>query len=177
MTIKVFCYGSNMCRARLQRRVGRCEWLEPAQLPGHQFRFHKRGKDLSGKADAFYTGSSQDQIWGALAVLSERAKYLLDGYEGLGSGYREKAVQAVTSEGTRHQALIYVAMDEYIDDRLKPFDWYQHYVLIGAAEHALPAPYVDVIRGYQAVPDEDPDRRQYNSQISAEAARLVRKRR
>ena len=45
---------------------------------------------------------------------------------------------------------------------LAPYHWYRDYVLFGAREHGLPAPYVDAIARVPSVDDPDPARHDEN---------------
>jgi hypothetical protein len=144
-----------MSLRRLRRRVAGVRWLGRAVLEGHDLRFHKVGRDGSGKCDAFFTGDPRDTILGVLFHLDPQTKPALDRIEGLGAGYNEKSVQLRLEHGETVQAVTYVATR--LDARLLPFCWYKDHVLAGARDAALPDIYVDRIR---AVPSlRDPDRR------------------
>ena len=66
-----FGYGSNMPKARIEKRLGPVERLGAASLTGYTLRFHKRSKDGSGKCDALRTDNRDDRLWGALDRLSD----------------------------------------------------------------------------------------------------------
>ena len=85
--MKYFAYGSNMSLARLQQRTPEVRRLSSCVLPGHSLRFHKAGRDGSGKCDAFLTGNPRDRVMGALFELCPEQKPDLDRVEGLGRGY------------------------------------------------------------------------------------------
>ena len=85
-----FGYGSNLLAARIERRLGPCEWLGAASFAGHALRFHKRGGDGSGKCDAFRTGDPGDRLWGGLFRLDDRQLAELDRIEG--PGYERRTV-------------------------------------------------------------------------------------
>ena len=51
-TLLYFAYGSNLHPERLRERVPSAESLGVARLEAHVLRFHKRGRDGSGKCDA-----------------------------------------------------------------------------------------------------------------------------
>lgn len=143
--IRYFAYGSNMSSARLSApdRVPSCVPVGIATLPGYTLRFHKRSKDGSGKCNALFTGNSDDKVIGVIFDLPLTQKAALDRAEGLGSGYDEIKVNLTLPDGTSTEAVAYTANPEWIDDNLRPYDWYRNYVLAGAEEHCLPADYIE----------------------------------
>lgn len=58
--MKYFAYGSNMSLLRLWQRVPSAVRIGVFTLQGHQLRFHKLGKDGSGKCDAYQTNNTLD---------------------------------------------------------------------------------------------------------------------
>lgn len=139
--MKIFAYGSNMCTARLQARVPSARPLDIARLPDHSLRFHKRGwRDGSGKGDAF--AASGAHVWGVLFQIDDLEKPHLDRIEGLGRGYDQTRLPALTPDGHAHHAWLYRANPSAIDSNAVPFRWYRDLVLAGAREHGLPDDYV-----------------------------------
>lgn len=153
--MRYFAYGSNMSLARLQQRTPGARRLGSCVLPGHSLRFHKTGRDGSGKCDAFLTGNPQDRVMGALFELCPEQKPALDRVEGLGRGYEEKVVLLHDSLGNTVEALTYYATA--IDPLLRPHAWYKQHVLVGAREIRLPPSYVAQIDRIEDL--ADPDRR------------------
>ena len=151
-----FAYGSNLCRERLRRRVPSARFLGPARLDGYQLRFHKRGLDGSGKADALHTGRDGDVVWGALFEMEERHKGRLDRYEDLGRSYREARVGVPTPDGEVVEAFTYLALPSAVEPGLKPFGWYRAFVVAGALERGLPEEWVGRLEAVET--REDPDR-------------------
>ena len=146
-----FGYGSNMPRARLEKRLGFSERLGAAYLTGYALRFHKKSlKDGSGKCDAFYTGSPDDRLWGALDRLTDAQYAKLDKIEG--SGYRRVSV-TVTFDDEPLEAAIYVAVPDAIDSYVRPLQWYKNFVLLGARELNLPSGYIDAVDAAPTMPD------------------------
>jgi hypothetical protein len=84
MTIHYFAYGSNMCTAKLRDRVPSARPLFVAKLQEHILRFQKRSTDGSAKADAEFTGDSNDVVWGVVFEIDSDQKHALDRREGLG---------------------------------------------------------------------------------------------
>ena len=147
---RYFAYGSNMSTARLRERTPSAQALGTGRLPRHALRWHKLGRDGSGKCDALFTGDQADTVWGVLFDVAWAEKPRLDAAEGLGIGYFDIEVQVATATGTVH-ARTYQAWPDKIDTALRPFDWYKEHVLRGAHEHGLPVAYVAGIERIETV--------------------------
>jgi gamma-glutamylcyclotransferase len=89
--------------------------------------------------------------------LEPAQKRILDGYEGLGRGYRIGHLPLWTGDH-RVDAFAYLAEPDHIDSTIAPFDWYRALVLQGAREAGLPATYCAGIAAAPAMADPDPDR-------------------
>ena len=140
----VFAYGSNLSIPRIEARVGAVSPIAVGRLAAHRLRFHKIGRDGSGKADAFATGDGADAVWGVVYELSASAKRRLDRFEGLGAEYLEAEVVVATAQGDI-ACHVYRAHPLRVDDSLLPFDWYHRFVLHGARSHGLPEDYVTAL--------------------------------
>ena len=162
-TILNFAYGSNMLIRRLQERAPSARPVATGVLRGHALRWHKVGRDLSGKCDIFATGHERDVVHGVVYRLSTRDKPALDAAEGLGAGYDEKEVAIETAGGTLLARVYYAT---HIDPAVVPFAWYKALVVAGAQQHALPAGYVQQLMAVPAAADPDAAR-------SAQHQRLI----
>ena len=146
-----FGYGSNMSRARIEKRLGPCERLGAAYLTGYVLQFHKRSlKDRSGKCNAFRTGDPRDRLWGALDRLTDDQFEKLDGIEG--SGYSRVPVDATFGERTV-RAHLYLARPDTLSPGLRPLELYKRYVVEGARELELPADYIAAIEALPTTSD------------------------
>lgn len=152
----VFSYGSNMLTARIRARCASVAVVDRGILTGHALRWHKLGKDGSGKCDALHTGREADRLPGVVHRLTWADKLRLDAHEGLGRGYESATVAVALDGGETVEAQVYVATR--IAPSLRPFDWYRGLVLAGAEEHALPVWHRDAIAAVPATPDPDPRR-------------------
>ena len=151
-TYLYFAYGSNMSTARLTARTPSARVVGRGRLPNHALRWHKRGRDGSGKCDVAFAGArSTAVVWGVLYRIDCAEKADLDRIEGLGVGYDEHEVVVVTEAG-EIAARTYVARPGAVDPALRPRQWYKAHVLAGAREHGLPAPYVEMIERVEAAP-------------------------
>jgi len=59
------------------------------------------------------------------------------------AGYREMRVTVVGPDGAEHDASVYVARDDMIDDSMLPTRSYRDPIVDAARANALPAAYVD----------------------------------
>lgn len=154
--MKYFAYGSNMSLNRIRQRVKSALALGTFFLKDHELKFHKHGRDDSGKCDAYYTGINGNTVFGVLYQIDKSEKVLLDRAEGLGYGYEEKEVNVSDGRGNVVRALTYYATN--INTLLLPFTWYKEHVLIGAREANLPQEYIAGIEAIHAVKDHDRER-------------------
>jgi len=153
-------YGSNLHPARLSARIPGARFVATRFLEGWTLCFHKRGKDGSGKCSIAPGGSG---VHVAIYEISDEDKRILDRIEGVGAGYRDEALMI---EGLGH-CITYVAEADHVDESLRPYDWYRDLVLLGAAVHGFPGPYLDRIRAVPTVADPDPERASEQSALVA----------
>lgn len=139
-TYRYFGYGSNMSTERLRARVPSACARGKGRLLHHALRWHKLGRDGSGKCD-IVPADTPSVVWGVLFDVAWSEKPVLDAAEGLGFGYFEKEVRVVTDDG-ECIALTYHANPDRTDATLRPMAWYKGHVVRGAREHGLPADYI-----------------------------------
>ena len=151
-----FSYGSNMSSKRVKDRVPSANFVTVATLYKHDLRFHKKGKDDSGKCDVYETNNNEHSVIGVVFEISELEKPGLDRIEELGYGYEEKIVRLTAYAGEIIEATTYYATS--IDSRLKPYHWYKHHVLTGAKENRLPEVYKVKISNIASIPDSNSER-------------------
>ena len=151
-----FAYGSNMSVRRLRARVSSAVPLGVGWIADRRLRFHKRGRDGSGKCDI--APCLGRQAHGVLFAIDAVQVADLDRIEGVGRGYSRQEVDVHVSAERCRRAFTYRAEPEYIDAALKPYRWYRTHVIIGATEANLPAAYVREIEMVEAVRDPRADR-------------------
>lgn len=164
----VFSYGSNMLISRIKDRIKGYRKIGIGYLPEHTLRFHKRSKDGSGKADAYFTGKEDQKVWGVIGQIDKEAKKILDKFEGLGRGYNEKVVEIITND-EKINTTIYVADSDCIDTNLIPFDWYKEFVVQGSIENQLPEDYIKLLKDIPCKKDFNIERREKNYTIMKKA--------
>lgn len=146
-----FAYGSNLCESRLVSRTPSARFRGPAQLDGHQLRFHKRGRDGTAKADAAHTGDDS-HVWGAVAELDDAELAMLDTFE---PGYA-RTLQAVAMGSTQVTAWVYRAEPGLVDANLVPSAWYLDHILQGGTARGLPPEYLARIAQTPTIGGTDP---------------------
>lgn len=163
-----FAYGSNMCTGQLRRRVPSAKVQFTAKVPGRSLRFHKRSVDGSGKADAHWTGSMTDVVWGVAFEIDPSQKPDLDRAEGLGRGYHQEDIMLTDGEGRQHTVFTYIADGSHIEEGLRPFSWYKRFVIEGARKFRLPEDYIQQIAQEPERQDLDENRDAQNRAILCE---------
>ena len=158
-----FAYGSNLWLPRLRQRVPGVRPVAPARAMGYELRWHKRGRDGSGKCSVTL-GEPGSVVHGALFHVPRRERHLLDTVEGLGCGYEEVTLE-VELGGRCTEAWTYRAEPEWVEDALRPFVWYRALVLAGAEALGFPEPYVERLRRVEALEDPDGERAARNLRL------------
>jgi gamma-glutamylcyclotransferase len=152
LTIRVFAYGSNLCLERMAERAPSARVVAVGELAGHSLRWHKRGRDGSGKCDAFANGDPREVVHGVVYEMNDSDKAALDRVEGLGVHYFEKPVTIQRAEGGFLDAVTYVANPLRIDAALLPTREYKAWVTTGARQHHLPPAWIATL---DAIPTLD----------------------
>jgi cation transport regulator ChaC len=164
----VFCYGSNMLTARIQRRCKSATCLGIAELRGYELRWHKRSrKDGSAKCDVVATREESAVVYGVIYEIPLAEKPALDAAEGRGVGYDEIQVSVLVG-GEPTDTICYTATDT--DSTRKPYTWYVALVVEGARQHSLPPDYVSHLAATEAVQDDDRERHDLHMAILQESA-------
>ncbi len=139
--MRFFAVGSNMDEERLREWIPSARRLTIASLSGFTLRWHKRSA-AGGKLAALRTGHPDDVVWGVV--------YEVDGLDGQhidegqrAAGYRDERVTVVGPDGAEHDASVYVARAEMIDDSMLPTRSYRDPIVDAARANGLPAEYVD----------------------------------
>ena len=140
-TVRFFAVGSNMDQELLQSWVPSARRLTTASLLGFTLRWNKRSS-AGGKLTALRTGHPDDVVWGVVYEVDALGRQHID--EGQrAAGYREERVTVVGPDGDEHDASVYVARAEMLDDSLLPMRSYRDPIVNAARANGLPAEYVD----------------------------------
>ena len=144
-------YGSNLHPIRLAERLPSAQLLGTGRLQDWSLRFHKRSMDASGKCSIV---PGDEGVHFAIFDISNDDKLELDRIEGVGSGYAATSLD-IPPFG---DCATYIAEAPYVDEALRPYDWYREFVLAGADFHGFPDDYVERIASVRAIPDPDTER-------------------
>ncbi len=149
-------YGSNLHPIRLGRRLVAPRLVGTAFVEGRAVKFHKRSRiDGSGKGNLAGQG---DGTWLAIFELDAADFGRLDRIEGVGLGYDRVVLEVPGYAG----CMTYVAQPDYVDDALRPYDWYLELVLAGCRYHRFPAHYVESLAAVPSTADADRQRAAQN---------------
>ncbi len=164
-----FAYGSNMLREWLLQRCPSAKAIGVAVASGYILEFSKKSKDKSGKATLVKSTEPKRQVFGALFEIGLDDRPKLDRAEGKGSGYDRNDVFDVTllSVGTQAQVTTYIASASAVDGSLKPYDWYQALVIVGAEQHQLPEAYIASLREFIHIADQELNREGRKNAVEA----------
>lgn len=143
-TFDHFAYGSNLSLDRLRGRCPSASPLAVGFVRGRQLRFHKIGRDGTGKADAWRTDDPNDQVWGVIYRCLLIEKPILDGCESLDLGYQFVPVDVHVGDEV-WTTFLYEAMETAIDQSMTPAEWYARHVIDGARQHDFPRAYVQTL--------------------------------
>ena len=142
-------YGSNLHPARLAQRIHSARQIGTGFVPGWSLNCHKRSKDGSAKFNIVAGGHG---VYLAIFEISVDDKIKLDDIEGVNRGYHTVNLP-VPQIGN---CTTYVAEDSYVDDSLRPYEWYKKLTMFGAHAQCFPDAYVQLIEEIPAC--EDPDK-------------------
>lgn len=123
--------------------------LTIATLSGFRLRWHKRSSD-GGKLAALRTDHPDDVIWGVVYEVDGPSWRQIDQGQ-RAHGYRDERVIVVGPDGDEHDASVYVARAEMIDDSMMPTRSYRDPIVNAARANGLPAEYVDELARTAAV--------------------------
>lgn len=129
-----FAYGANVHPGWLRRRIPAAVALGCGELPGHRLLFHKRGRDGSGRSNAWRTGVAADRLPGVLYRIPADDLARLGA---AGAGYQADEVLVETAAGPR-AAVTWRADPTEIAAGLLPWDWYVALIRAGAELLGLP---------------------------------------
>jgi len=150
--MKYFAYGSNMSLDRIQKRCPSAVKIGVASISKYKFACHKASADISSKADAVWTGSSSDKIYGVVYEISGKDDIAyLDVCEGVPIHYKRKKCNVVIN-GNRVKVWVYLAQPDFVGCELRPLFYYMNHIIVGAEENNLPKEYVDMLKSIKVQP-------------------------
>ena len=130
-----FAYGSNMCRIRLERRIGAVDVVGAAVLTGFRHRFNKLGADGTAKGNIVAVGGAR--VVGVVYAVSEPQLETLDVHEG---GYRRLVVSPARA-GALVEAVAFVAVAPVVE-LAPPSSEYLEFYRRGLEQHGIDSAYL-----------------------------------
>ncbi|HYL67762.1 MAG TPA: gamma-glutamylcyclotransferase family protein [Candidatus Limnocylindria bacterium] len=137
-----FAFASNMNRAQIQARAGEIFEERPGRLENYELVFNKRVR--GGTAGANIRPAPGKTVLGVLYKINESALRSLDRFEGAPEHYRRIEVPVLDGNGQPVPAQAFIATK--VEKGLRPAPHYLKTILDGAAEHHLPAEYMELIK-------------------------------
>ena len=137
-----FAYASNMNRAQMRARAGEILEERLGRLENYELAFNKKVR--GGTAGANIRPAPGKSVEGVLYKINESAFKNLDRFEGAPVHYRRIQVNVQDREARLITAQAFIATK--VEKGLHPSPHYLKTILEGAAEHALPADYIDSIQ-------------------------------
>lgn len=141
-TIWHFAYASNMNRAQMKSRAGQILEEQPGRLENYELVFNKKLR--GGVAGANLRPAQGKVVEGVLYKIPESALRNLDRFEGAPEHYRRIEVTVLAGNGQKIAAQAFLATK--VEKGLRPAPHYLKTILDGAAEHGLPAHYIESIK-------------------------------
>jgi gamma-glutamylcyclotransferase len=141
-----FAYASNMSRTQMRSRAGELIEERPGRLENYELLFNKKVR--GGTATANIRPAPGQVVEGVLYKINEAAFRGLDRAEGAPEHYRRIEVGVRDGNGQTVAAQVYIATK--VEKGLRPAAHYLKTILDGAAEHNLPADYVQKIQAAAA---------------------------
>jgi len=142
-----FAYASNMNRAQMKSRAGEILEERPGRLENYELVFNKKVRGGTGGANI--RPAPGKSVLGVLYKINESTFRNLDRFEGAPEHYRRIEVAVRDGKGETIGAQAYIATK--VEKRLRPAPHYLKTILEGAAEHSLPAEYVEIIKAAAAL--------------------------
>jgi gamma-glutamylcyclotransferase len=137
-----FAYASNMNRTQMRSRAGDIAEDRPARLMNYELVFNKKVR--GGTAAANIRPAPGGVVYGVLYKISESSYRNLDRFEGAPVHYRRIQIEVLDAKSRAVSAEAYIATK--VEKGLHPAPHYLKTILDGAAEHNLPADYIEKIR-------------------------------
>jgi hypothetical protein len=150
-----FGYGSNMSLASLRAKGVEPVASEPAELRGWRLRFNVRHffRHEGGVANIVPAGAGA-RVPGVLHLCDDDALGKLDAAEACGFGYSHARAEVRCGDRTV-EALAYVGMPAFLDDRCLPSRRYLNILCSGAAASGLEEAYVETLRQHPVHAKQD----------------------
>jgi gamma-glutamylcyclotransferase len=140
LSVKFFAVGTNMDEERMRALAPSARCLTVGHVSGFELRWHKRS-DEGGKLSPLGTGDAHDLVWGVLYELDAQGWQEVDAAQ-RAAGYRAKSVGVAGTDGFTHEASMYIARADMVDDSILPTASYRDPIVNAARAQGLPPKYI-----------------------------------
>jgi gamma-glutamylcyclotransferase (GGCT)/AIG2-like uncharacterized protein YtfP len=131
-----------MSRAVMRSRAGEIAEDQVGKLENYEIVFNKKAR--GGSATANIRPAPGKNVYGVLYRIAEPALRSLDRFQGAPEHYRRIEVNVTGADGSKIPAQAYIATK--VEKGLRPAGHYLQSILDAAAEHNLPADYVNELK-------------------------------
>jgi gamma-glutamylcyclotransferase len=131
-----------MSRAVMRSRAGEVAEDQVGRLENYEIVFNKKAR--GGSATANIRPAQGKSVYGVLYRIAEPALRSLDRFQGAPEHYRRIEVNVTGADGSKIPAQAYIATK--VEKGLRPAGHYLQSILDAAAEHNLPAEYVEELK-------------------------------
>jgi len=149
-----------MLEQRLRSRAPSAAFVSIGILRGYRLHFNKLGQDDSGKGNIERSAGLRDLVYGVIFTVDDADVPNLDEAEDMSRGGYSRSTVQVEVDGTESVVESYFANSRFIDNSLRPFDWYAAMVVAGALQHGIPAEYCAALASVPTMIDPQGERRQ-----------------
>jgi gamma-glutamylcyclotransferase (GGCT)/AIG2-like uncharacterized protein YtfP len=136
-----------MSRAQFRSRAGEVAEEQVGKLENYEIVFNKKAR--GGSATANIRPAPGKNVYGVLSRIAEPALRSLDRFQGAPEHYRRIEVNVTGASGDKIPAQAYIATK--VEKGLRPAGHYLQSILAAAAEHDLPAEYVEELKATAGV--------------------------
>ncbi len=146
----VFVYGPDSLQGRMYDKLGPCDVLGGASLPGYRLSFDKPNMKSDGEGFANLAEAKGESTFGVLYELSRKQVEMLEGYYG---GYNSKdlPVYLVQEDGTEKKMLAQVLIARRTGQGLKPTKSALEATVKGAEENEAPTAFLESLKTMETV--------------------------
>ncbi len=146
----VFVYGPDSLQGRMYDRLGSCDALGGARLPGYKLAFNKPNMKNEGEGLANLTAAKDQSTFGVLYELSRKQLETLEGYYG---GYNPKDLPVFLQQeaGAEKKMVAQVLIARRTDKGLKPTKPSKAATLAGAKENGAPEAFIEMLEALETI--------------------------
>jgi hypothetical protein len=146
----VFVYGPDSLQGRMYDRLGSCDVLGGARLPGYRLSFDKPNMKNEGEGLANLAEAKGESTFGVLYELSRKQVETLEGYYG---GYNPKDLPTYLQQegGAEKKIVAQVLIARRTAKGLKPTKSARSATIAGAEENGAPEAFIAQLKTLESI--------------------------